>query len=244
MKNRDEMVNSLLMRRTQYIAEQKRKQSIFNRTIASMCCLCLMVVSCFGLWQNDAPGNKHPQSATDALYPGVKDTFDDLHGESSADKIIIHTVENFSGNKMNIALMMEDFTPMNLNELSTYYGYTIFPALSGHLIASENHRFGIYRRNGGSGAVYWDSNGIHYGNEDGSKQLHVEVRKDSLPLCDYVFYHSIKEKSVINGIEVAFGHSANGMYYAQFMHRRLGFQLVAQGLTQQEFVEVLSEMIR
>lgn len=243
MKNRDEMVNSLLERRTQYVAEQKRKQTVLTRTIASMCCLCLTAVSCFGLWQHQTSGNTHGQSTSNVLYPGVNAPTDDLRGESSADRIVIHPVTNFPDDTMNIALMKADFVPMNREELNAYYGYDVFPVLPG-LKASEHTAFGIYRRTGGTGTIYWDGNGTTYANDDRTKTVHIEVRKDSLPVCDYVFYHTIQEKSVINGIEVAIGCSADGHYYAQFMHRGIGFQLGAQGLTQPEFTAVLSELIQ
>lgn len=52
MKNTNEMVNSLLERREQYEAEQKRKRSIITRTVTSMCCLCLVALLGFGAWQS------------------------------------------------------------------------------------------------------------------------------------------------------------------------------------------------
>ena len=52
MKNSEEMVNSLLERREQYNAEQKRKRSIITRTVTSMCCFCLVALLGFGVWQS------------------------------------------------------------------------------------------------------------------------------------------------------------------------------------------------
>lgn len=51
MKNCDEMVNSLLERRNQYVAEQKRKRKMITRTATSMCCLSLVALLGFGMWQ-------------------------------------------------------------------------------------------------------------------------------------------------------------------------------------------------
>ncbi|MDD6275410.1 MAG: hypothetical protein PUB20_01090 [Clostridia bacterium] len=51
MKNCDEMVNSLLERRDRYVAEQKRKRKIIIRTATSMCCVCLVALLGFGMWQ-------------------------------------------------------------------------------------------------------------------------------------------------------------------------------------------------
>ncbi len=53
MKNSEEMVNSLLERREQYSAEQKRRKTVITRTVTSMCCLCLVALLGFGIWQSD-----------------------------------------------------------------------------------------------------------------------------------------------------------------------------------------------
>lgn len=52
MKNCDEMVNSLLERRERYVAEQKRKRKVLTRTVTSMCCVCLVALLGFGMWQS------------------------------------------------------------------------------------------------------------------------------------------------------------------------------------------------
>lgn len=52
MKNCDEMVNSLLERRVQYVAEQKRKRKIITRMASSICCLCLIAFTGFGVWKS------------------------------------------------------------------------------------------------------------------------------------------------------------------------------------------------
>lgn len=52
MKNSNEMVKSLLERRERYESEQKRKRSIITRTATSMCCLFLVALLGFGVWQS------------------------------------------------------------------------------------------------------------------------------------------------------------------------------------------------
>lgn len=51
MMSREEMVNSLMNRRSQYMDEQKRKRKIIFRTTTSMCCISLVALLGFGLWQ-------------------------------------------------------------------------------------------------------------------------------------------------------------------------------------------------
>ena len=52
MKNCEEMVNSLLERREQYLAEQKRKRKVMTSTAASIYCVCLVALLGFGMWQD------------------------------------------------------------------------------------------------------------------------------------------------------------------------------------------------
>lgn len=251
MKNCDEMVNSLLERREQYITEQKRKRKVITRTVTSMCCVCLVALLGFGMWQggmfNTTPSD---QIVEDALYPGIKDNFDESKGESpnnpaANNKIIVHQIDGLSAdNKMNICLLVDDFVVMDKAELNEYYGINVFPTVPDDLKEWEDQQFGIYKRNGGTGEVYWEDTVFNYSNEDFSKTLNIEIKKGSLPLCDCAFFETIEEKSIINNLEVAIGQSENGYYYAQFMYHNVGFQIIAEGLTQDEFVAVIASLIK
>lgn len=250
MKNCDEMVNSLLERREEYVAEQRRKRKVVTRTITSMCCVCMVALLGFGAWKGGV-FDTAPQTTQDALYPGIKDNFDESKGESlnnptANNKIIIHQIDEMSEDryKINISIKPDDFVVMDKGELNKYYGTNIFPAVPDDVQEWEDQHFGIYRENSGTGKVYWDSQVLNYSNEDFSRTVNVEIDKNSLPLCDYLFFDETEEKSVINNIEVAIGQNSNGYYYAQFMYQNVGFQIVAGGLTQDEFVAVISSLIQ
>lgn len=55
MKSRDEMVNSLFERRTQYQAEQKRKRNTLVKAVIPAFCVCLALVLGVGIWQSNTP---------------------------------------------------------------------------------------------------------------------------------------------------------------------------------------------
>lgn len=250
MKSCDEMVNSLFERREQYITEQRKKRKVVIRTVTSMCCVCMVALLGFGAWKGGV-FDTTPQNAHDALYPGIKDNFDESKGESPDDpvannKIIINEIDDISGDKNYICLFVDDFVSMDKTDLNEYYGVNIFPAVPEDLTEWEEQKehFGIYRRNGGTGEVYCDLQALNYSNEDFSRTVNVEVVKDGLPLCDYMLFEENKEKSIINNLEVAIGHSATGHYYAQFIYQNVGFQVIADGLTQDEFVAVISSLIQ
>ena len=251
MKNCDEMVNSLFERREEYVAQQRKRRKVVTCTITSMCCLCLVALLGFGVWKVGVFDTSSQQTTQDTLYPGIKDNFDESKGESpdhsaANNKIIIHQVDTISEDryKIDIDIKENDFVVMDKDGLNQYYGTNIFPSVPDDVQEWENQHLGIYRENSGTGEVYWDSQVLNYSNKNFSRNVNVEIDKNALPLCDYLFFEETEEKSIINNIEVAMGQNAGGYYYAQFMYQNVGFQIVADGLTQDEFVAVVSSLIK
>lgn len=66
MKSCDEMVNSLLERRDRYAAEQEQKRKALTRTVTSMCCVCLVALLGFGVWQGGMLNNQPPATLDDS----------------------------------------------------------------------------------------------------------------------------------------------------------------------------------
>lgn len=250
MKDYNEMATDVFRRIGEYQTEQKKKRKTLTRAVTSLCCVCLIGLLSFGVWQGSRLNSPPAQTVKDAVYPGIKGTFEESKGESADNpaannKIIVHQIDAVSDDMaMNIALMADDFTAMDKGALNEYYGMNVVPSVPEDLEEWEDQQHGIYRRNGGTGEVYWDSNGFTFSNEDFSRSVNVEIKKDSMPLCDYFFYHSTEERSIINNIEIAIGQSSNGYYYAQFMNQNVGFQIVGEGLSQEEFVAVISSLIQ
>ncbi len=75
MKNSEEMVNSLLMRREKYNTDMKRKRKTLIRAATALCCVCLAVAACFALLGKDsAPELKTEDSLVLAPFvPAGKD---------------------------------------------------------------------------------------------------------------------------------------------------------------------------
>ena len=250
MKNSEEMVNSLFERREQYNAEQKRKRSIITRTVTSMCCVCLVALLGFGMWQggmfNTTPPN---QTVEDALYPGVKDNFDESKGESpdnpaANNKIVINTISGISSNRMKINLAVEDFVEMSREEMIEYYGIDYFPDVPADMKAWEGGRLGVFKRNGGTGEVYWDQDVLNYSNEEITRHINIEVAKGNIPFLDYGMFSVEDETSVINNVELKIGLTDDGRYFTEFMYKNVGFIISAEGLTQDEFVSVIASIVK
>lgn len=249
MKNCDEITNRLLERRDRYVAEQKKKRKRAAGTCLSLCCVCLIAFMGFGIRQGGWLSAGPEQTAEDVLYPGLEDTFDESKGVGTNnpeenDQIYIQTIEELpNAVRAMINLSGEDLVSMGRDEINGYYGVNIFPTVPGDLKEDGETKWGIFKRNQGTGELYWDSNGIRYSNEDSSKTVNVEVDKGCVPFDFCNLFDDIQSKSVINHVEVGIAQTAVGDYYAEFMYKDVGFRVTAGGLTQDEFVAVISSLL-
>ena len=249
MKNYDELTNDLLERRDRYVADQKKKRKRVMGVATSLCCFCLVALFGFGMWQGGMfTTTPSDQTIDDALYPGIKDTFDDKNGESpdnpaANNKIIINTINDISADRMNIALMEDDFIKMSPEEMCEYYGVDYIPDVPADIKPWPDQRSGIYKRNGGTGEVYWDTNILNYSNEDYTRNINMEISKGRIPFLDYGMFSVEDKTSVINNWELKIGMTDEGRYYTEFLYKDVGFIISAEGLTQDEFVSVVASIL-
>ena len=222
MKSSEEMVTSLFERRAQYDAKQKQKKKIFIRAGAVLGCVCLIVFAGIGI--------RHG-TVSDMAQQGNKIVI------GHTDGIMID-----SSRKLDFKLKPEDFVAMDKASLTEYYGTELFPEVPKDLEEWDDIQ-GVYRENGGTGDVYYDGVILNYSNEDFSRSVNLEIEKGSLPVSCYAFFDEIEERSVIEGTEVKIAE-ADGYYYAQFMYKDAGFQIIGQGLTESEFVDVIASLIK
>ena len=250
MKNYDELTNDLLERRDRYVADQKKKRKRVMGIATSLCCFCLVALLGFGMWQGGMFNTTPPdQTLEDALYPGIKDNFDESKGESPDNpsvnnKIVINTINGISADRMNINIAVDDFVKMTREEMIEYYGVDYIPDVPTDIKPWEDERSGIYKRDGGTGEVYWDTDILNYSNEDFTRSVHVEVDKGSYVLQDYLYFKGTEEKSVINNVDVLIGLTENGYYYSEFMYNGVGFLIDAEGVTEDEFVAIIASIIQ
>lgn len=244
MKNCEEMVASLLARRERYVAAQKKKRKAIAG--AAACCVCLAVLAGFGLrpggWFRAAqPG----QTVQDAVYPGIKDTFDESKGESpekpaANDKIVVNRISGVAADRVGVPLNDADFVEMTLAEMAEYYGVDYVPELPADILPRSDERHGIYRRDG---EVYWDADIQNYSNRDFTRTVHLEAAKENRILKDCLYFQETEKKSVINNIELFIGVTAGGYYYAEFQYQSVEFLISANGVTLEEFTAILSSIL-
>ncbi len=249
MKNYNEIANNVLERRDKYETEKRRRRQIVVKTVTPICCICLVALLGVGVWQGGLFENKPTQIANDSIHPGEVDHYDPNESPTK-NKIVINNMTSFPTDstnrlKLDYEVRPEDFVKMNKAEINDYYGVEIFPSVPSDIKEWDDEFYGIYRKDGGAGDVYWDQTVLNYANEDFKRKVNIEIKKGSLPALDYGFDESSEEKSIINNWKVTIGYSeASHYHHAIFMYKNVGFCVNANGLTQDEFIAVLSSILK
>ena len=232
MKTYEETIRTVLDRAERMERQRKKRRAAYRAAAGWGCCACLMLALSMSLWPSRMPGG-----------PGLPGPEIGI-SKPAEDKIVVCSLEdNTARSKMDIALMMDDFVEMTPEELTAYYGMDVVPQVPADLKAWEDQIFGIFRRGGGMGEVYWDGNVLNFSDASFARSVNLEVWKDrgSITTC-YAFFDFIEEYSVINGVEVALAVSEGGYYHAEFTCNGVGFRLIAEGLSQEEVVDIVRSL--
>ena len=246
MRNYNEIANSVFERRDKFETEKKNRRRFIAKTMTPICCFCLVALLGIGVWQGGLFVDDSPTPiANDSIYPGEVDHYGPNESPTE-NKIVINNITSFPTDRsnLNFELKQEDFVKMDKAEIIDYYGVEIFPAVPNDIKEWNDAFYGIYKKDGGSGAVYWDQMILNYSNEDFTRGVNIEIKKGSLPVLDYGFGESSEEKSVINNWEVAIGYSESSGYHALFMYKDIGFCVNAEGVSQDEFIAVISSILK
>ncbi len=144
MKNCDEMVNSLLERREQYVAEQKRKRRVITRTATSMCCVCLVALLSFGIWQSGLLDTTPPATLNDSINIGEKDYInpDELNADADTQtsKNDADLSNNSSAANDNVGNHPNNYSP-NGSEKTMISSFSINGTPSASYATPENGKF-------------------------------------------------------------------------------------------------------
>lgn len=159
--------------------------------------------------------------------------------------IHINRIPSIPMAKSNIALFKNDYISMSREELCTYYVINVFPDVPKDLKQPDQASYGIYRRNSGSGSIYFDQNGIQFSNENNRRSVNVEMSKVNLPLTDVAAF-DVKNPvtSDINGTKAYIFDTKEGQYYAAFSYQKVNFRIFAEGLSQKELISVLQSLTK
>lgn len=245
MKSYEEVTRDLLKRRNEYEEAQTRRQRNALRVAVPVCSVALVAAIGVGVWKSGVlakspvmgeSGNSGVSATGQLVSP------DNPHAN---DKIVINKPETVGMGSMDIGIVPEDFIEMTYEEMLEYYGAELIPDVPENLTLEENkdRRYGIYRRDGGTGEVYYDNTDFDYFDQDGIRCISIEVAKGRLPFSCVVIADECKEKSYIQDVEILMCSMNEGFYSAEFMVRGVGFRIETYTLSEEKFVGIVSSII-
>ena len=244
MKSYKKMAEDVFTRIGEIETRKAKQRKTVAKVVTPICCVCLIALAGFGISQfSEDP----PTLIDDAIYPGIKDTFDESRGEApNKNTIVINELEEIPADQeMLFALHTKDRIEMTPEELNEYYGTNVFPTVPSDFTLQEGY-YGIYKREGGKGELYWDVNKIQYSPERERRWIAVNVQKGSIPVDLMGVFNDPEGKSVINNVEVGIGRIVDeyaDIYYAEFMYKNVGFKICADSVTEEEFVTVIASLL-
>ncbi len=241
MKSYEEVTRDLLKRRNEYEEAQARRQRTVLRAAVPVCSVALVAAMGVGVWKSGVL-EKPPVTSNSSNVGGQLVSPDDPHAN---DKIVINKLETVGMGSLDIGLVPEDFIEMTYDEMLEYYGAEIIPDIPENLTLEEyeDRRYGIYKRDGGTGEVYYDNTRFDYFDQDGIRNVSIEAAKGRLPFSCVVFADDCKEKSYIRGVEILMVKIGKEGYSAELMVRGVGFRIKSGGLSEEEFVDVVASII-
>ena len=251
MKHYDEITQDLLQRRQTYLAQQKKRRKTAIGVATGLCGCCAIALLGFGI--GNMGTGKQPNTDISASKPAVTVTqpqnTEDIPTQEETmpqpeHKIVVHPMAiSEVPSQMGIARLLDDFVEMTREEMTAYYGMDYVPEVPEDMKPLERHS-GIFKRNGGTGEIYWDEDELRFFNEDQTRDMSLRVRKGGMPFVDQVVFTPDMEASVICDAEVMIGQVDSGGYYAEFLYQNVGFMLYADGLTLEEFVAVIASIVK
>lgn len=247
MKNCDEMVNSLLKRRDQYAAEQKRKKKVLIRTVTSICCMCLVVLLGFGIWQN---GVFH------APPPAANQK--DQQTKNNENLFVVNKVDSVSMADMDV--QFSHYNHLSAIELESVHknfesaigmSYETFTAKIP--ITFVNTSF--YSVDVPAGATTVDTPAdvtekkyiphdyaFKYQTENKGEAT-IAVCSDGEPLRDCIFRCDNPEQSRINGVTVTI-YGYEDFFMMQFSYENVNYDIETNNITLEELEELLTGIMR
>lgn len=244
MKSYEEMSRNVISRINEHDEKVKKQRKVLARVVAPISCVCLIALAGFGISQFN---NEPPTLIDNTASQGVEDTSEDnREGAPSKNTIVINELEEIPADQeMLFALWTEDHITMTSEELNEYYGTNVFPTVPSDFTLQKGY-YGIYKREGGTGELYWDVNKIQFSPERARRWIAVNVQKGVIPVDFMGVFNNPEEKSVINNVEVGIGRIVDeyaDIYYAEFMYKNVGFKICADSVTEEELISIIASLL-
>ena len=240
MKSYEKMAEDVFSRIGEIEVKKTRQRKTIAKVVTPICCVCLIALAGFGFSQF---GEEPPILVDNSSNVSVESYPSE---EPNENVIVINELEDIPADSNYLfALCREDYIEMTPDELNEYYGTNVFPTVPSDF-TMQDKPYGIYKREGGTGELYWDVNKIQYSPERARRWIAVNVQKGTIPVDLMGVFNNPEGKSVINNVEVGIGRIVGenyDIYYAEFMYKNVGFKIGADSVTEEEFISIISSLI-
>ena len=155
-----------------------------------------------------------------------------------------------------IALMLNDFKVLQVEELEEYYKTKILPNYIPNNLSIKKNTFGFYKKNEN---IYYDQNSLIYEDKENNQILSITVAKERKIHYDFDFRNHIENTynaSKINNKEVTIFNfefedyivtSSNTVnyncYYTNFEKEGTCFDITSYNIEEEEFIKILSSLL-
>lgn len=269
MKSCDEMVNSLLERREQYVAEQKREKKVLTRTVTSMFCVCLVSLLGFGMWQSGIFNTTPPAKLDDSINIGEKDyinpgelnngiNIEQTQGnqsnrqtEDNEDQFVVNQVDSIMAADMDVQFNSFKKLPYHvwmlvLEDFHKFVGITYEEFTDKIPDGFECCHFYSLSIRGYKDANLKDEYRLHdyvfeYQTENGGEAT-IAICSSEEPLRDYFIMCDNPKQSEINGISVII-YGYQDTFMVQFSHENINYDIETSNITLEELEDLLIGII-
>ncbi|MBR5272924.1 MAG: hypothetical protein IKU25_05995 [Clostridia bacterium] len=261
MKNYDETINIVFERIAENERTKRKNRKTIMRAVCSFGCVCLIALVGIGVWHNGKTPVSSTQGSQSTTIAGENN---DLQIGTNTGEVIFGNGEIFfntitekipfeNPDQNGIAVFRDDEIPMTKEEINEYFGINVFPTCP-YGFEETPHWLGIFKRNKGTGDVYFDTNQLQYTNADNSKTIAVTFGTNCVRYLNEDFWSDMYEdffgvkyddikKSNIDGVEFLIVEMAHNQYYAEFTYEGVMFSVFSENATRNEFLLTISSII-
>lgn len=130
--------------------------------------------------------------------------------------------------------------PMTYQEFLAYYGMEQLPdAFGEELTRAEQSYFVLYQDQAGD--VLYDTNSLYYNSSDNSKTLSITFAKAEE--FSNLFRGDAKQ-SKIDGVSMVLASTDQAAYWAGFKLNDISIKITSYGLNEDDFIDIIKELIR
>lgn len=234
MKNCDEMVNSLLERRGQYLKEQKKRKMMITRTMTSICCASIVGLLGFNVWQWEK-SNTLPSETLDET-PSIDETLgiEEINYDINENVFVINEVRSMMTADMDVQFSYyTDFETVELESV-----YIDFTSKIPDAFASKSFYSVDIPADAAREEYIPHDYVFEYQTENGG-EVTIAICAIDEPLRDYFLVCDDPKQSEINGFPVVI-YGCKGIFMVQFTYENINYDIETNHITQKELEYLLT----